>query len=160
MAKITVKGYDEYALRMDRLQNVTKDIGKAVTYAGGKVVADAIKKELKALPIDDRQGTSQTPLNGITGRQKSDLINGFGLAPIENKSGYIQTKAGFAGYGSTPTKSYPKGVPNQMLARSINSGTSFRKKNPFVRRAVNQAKQPAIKAMGKEIDDQCEKIMK
>lgn len=160
MATITIgKGLDEYALRLSRLESECEGATKQAVYAGAAVVADAIKSEMKGLPIDNKHGTSSNKVNGVTPRQKSDLINGFGLAPMENKSGYIQTKAGFNGYGSTPTAKYPKGVPNQILARSVNSGSSFRTKNAFVRRAVNRTKQPSIKAMGNKIDELCMKIM-
>ena len=82
----------------------------------------------------------------------------MGLAPIQEKElGYINTKLGFDGYGSVPTKSHPNGIPNTLLMRSIESGTSFRKKNAVVRRSVNQAKASAVKAMADTIDDELRK---
>ena len=67
------------------------------------------------------------------------------------------TKLGFDGYGSIPTRKYPKGVPNQMLMRSIESGTSFRKKNAVVRKSVNGARKKAVKTMGETIDEELRK---
>ena len=52
----------------------------------------------------------------------------MGISPIKHDGDYINAKVGFDGYGSIPTKKYPKGVPNQLVARSVNSGTSFLKK--------------------------------
>lgn len=158
MATIAVKGLEEYALMLSKLGSASEAITKEAVYAGAAVVADAIKEALKDLPVEDGFGTDKDPINGITKKQKADLIDGFGLTPIEDKDGYVQTKAGFDGYGSVPTKKYPKGVPNQLIARSVESGTSFRKKNPFIRRTVNKVRGQAQDAMAKEIDSILEKM--
>lgn len=160
MAKVEVEGLEEYALRISKLYKDSEAITKRAVYAGAAVVADKIKAGIKSLPTENKFAGPGEQLKGVTAKQKGDLINGFGLAPIESKNDYIQTKAGFDGYGSTPTKKYPKGLPNALLMRSVESGTSFRKKTPVVRRAVNQSRKTAQAAMGKQIDEDVEKIMK
>lgn len=163
MAKIDFKGIDEYAKVLDALEEESEEIIKSAVYKGAALVADEIKKGLKALPIEEGEnglppmGDAQHKLKGVSRRQKADLIDSFGLAPIENDNGYIQTKAGVDGYGSIPTLKYPKGVPNVMLMRSIESGTSFREKTPIFRKATNAARKRAEKAMEQEIDDQLKK---
>lgn len=154
MARIDFKGIEEYADRLGILWKDSEKIIKRAVYEGAGVVADQIKTGLKGIPIDNRHGTPENPVNGITRQQKSDLINAFGLSPMENQGGYVQTKAGFDGYGSIPTKKYKKGVPNAMLMRSVESGTSFRKKHPVIRKAVANARKPAEERMGQEIDNQ------
>lgn len=166
MAKIDFKGIDEYSKVLDALEDESEKIIKSAVYKGAALVADEIKQGLKALPIEE--GTNNLPpvgdarnkLTGVSRRQKADLIDSFGLAPIENDGGYIQTKAGVDGYGSVPTKKYPNGVPNVMLMRSIESGTSFRQKNPIFRKATNRARKRAEQAMSKEIDDQLKERFK
>lgn len=159
MAKISVKGLEEYANRLANLQNEQGDMIERAVYAGAGVVADAIKKGLKGIPTTEERGTPDHPIHGVTKRQKSDLINGFGLASIENRDGYIQTKAGFDGYGNTPSRKYPKGLPNALLMRSVESGTSFRSKTPVIRRAVNGSRKASIQAMGESIDKSCKEII-
>ena len=44
--------------------------------------------------------------------------------------------------------------------RSIESGTSFRQKNPVVRKTINSVKKQAVEAMGKKIDSLTEKEFK
>lgn len=161
MAEIKVNGLEEYMLQLEKLGKETEEITKRGVYAGANIVADAIKSALHALPTDESFGTEEDPVNGVSKKQKSDLIESFGLAPIQEfDKGYISTKAGWDGYGSIKTKKYPEGIPNQMLMRSVESGTTFRKKNPVIRKTVNKVKKEAIKAMGKEIDDRCKEIMK
>ena len=160
MAEMRIKGLDEYVLALESLSNNSEKILKKSVYKGAGIVADAIKSELRSLPIDNSFGSEENLIRGLSNRQKRDLINSMGISPIEHDGDYINAKVGFDDYGSIPTKKYPKGVPNQMLARSVNSGTSFRKKNPFVNRAVNKSKKEAQKQMAEVIDEEIKKELK
>ena len=161
MAKISFSGIDEYAKVLDVLDKESDEILKSAVYKGAALVADEIKQEIKNLPVEEGKnglapvGTPEHKLTGVTRRQKADLI-----APIENDDGYIQTKAGVDGYGSVKTETYPKGVPNVMLMRSIESGTSFREKKPIFRKATNRARKRAQQQMEKEIDDQLKRMFR
>jgi hypothetical protein len=160
MATISFKGGDEYALKLSRLATGSEEIAKKAIYQGAKVVADKISQNLNALPEEKfrflRDGDK---FSGVPARQKQDLINSFGITPIARDSdGNWNAKIGFDGYGSAPTKKYPKGVPNQLLARSIESGSSVRHKRPFVRPAVNATRKKAIEAMGNVIDEEISKM--
>ena len=160
MAKMQVEGLEEYTLALESLSNNSEKILKKSVYKGAGIVADAIKSELRGLPIDNSFGSEENQIRGLSNKQKGDLINGMGISPIKHDGDYINAKVGFDGYGSIPTKKYPKGVPNQLVARSVNSGTSFRKKNPFVNRAVNKSKKEAQKLMPEVIDEEIKKELK
>ena len=163
MAKIEFKGIDEYAKVLSTLANESEEIIKSAVYKGAAIVADEIKSGINSIPIQEGNnglppvGTPENKLYGISRKQKGDLMDSFGLAPMENDGDYIQTKAGVDGYGSIPTKKYPGGVPNVMLMRSIESGTSFRDKHPVFRQATNRARKRAEEAMRSEIDNQMQK---
>ena len=47
-----------------------------------------------------------------------------------------------------------------MVARSVESGTTWMQKNEFVKRAVKASRKRAIEAMKKAVDKGIEKIMK
>ena len=166
MAKIDFKGIDEYSKKLEILFKDTEKVVREAVYEGAAVVADEIKAGLKGLPIEEGEnglppvGTVEHKLSGVSRRQKSDLIDSFGLAPIENDGGYIQTKAGLDGYGSTPTKKYPNGVPNAMLMRSVESGTTFRNKNPVFRKAVNRSRKRCEDKMAETYEQKIKEIMK
>ena len=163
MAKIEFKGIDEYAKVLAALGSESEEIVKSAVYKGAAIVADEIKSGINSIPIQEGDnglppvGTPENKLYGISRKQKGDLMDSFGLAPMENDGDYIQTKAGVDGYGSIPTKKYPGGVPNVMLMRSIESGTSFRDKHPVFRQATNRARKRAEEAMKNEIDNQMQK---
>lgn len=160
MAKINYSGIDDYAKALGELWKESEKIITQAVYDGAGVVADEIRAGLKKLPIDNRQGTSDSKLKGVTRKQKADLINAFGIAPIENDGDSINTRLGFDGYGSVPTKKYPNGVPNAMLMRSVESGNSFRKKTPVVRPAVTRARKKAEQKMGETLDREIKERMK
>lgn len=163
MAKITFKGGSDYALR---LQELEKHFGndapleKAVA-AGARIVADEIRSNLEKLPEEEyRRLEEGETFKGLPKGQKRDLEDSFGLTPISrDKNGFVNTKAGFEGYGSFPTKAYPQGIPNPLLARSAESGSSVREKTPFVEPAVKATRKEAIEAMGRVVDGEIEKII-
>lgn len=133
MAKMTIKGLDEYAKALDNLGKDSVEIAKKVVYSGADIVADEVRREL-------------THALGGSEYSTGDLLNSLGIAPIDSDSrGNTNTKIGFGGYDR-------KGVPNALKARAMESGTSTQRKKPFMRRAVNRAKKKAIDEMGKRLE--------
>lgn len=155
MAKIEFKELDKYMKSLENLSSrKQKDIIEHSLYHGAKVIADEIKKEMEGLP------TAENMHKGVTDIEKKDMIDGFGISPMRNQEGTHDVKIGFDGYGSSPTKRFPKGVPIPLTVRSIISGTSFRKKNNFIQRAVNRTKKKAIEKMDEVLNEKIEKEMK
>lgn len=160
MAKITFPGLGDYELMISRLSKGAEDIAGKAIYAGAGIVADEIKAGIQALPIVSGYGTAENPLpGGVTKAQKDGLIDGLGIAPLQDDGGYLNVKIGFDGYNQTKTKKYPQGQPNQLVARGVESGTSWKQKKPFVRTATNRAKKPAEAKMAEVIDLEMAKIM-
>ena len=164
MAVMQIKGMEEYTKKIKDLAKNEEKVIKTSVYVGAGVIADAVKVALKTLPVEEGGnglppfGTQERPISGVSRQQKGDLIDGMGLAPIkESKPGYISTKLGWAGYGRVKTKRYPNGVPNQMLMRAVEGGTSFRRKTLVVRKSVRKAKQQAVEAMGRRAEEEIRK---
>lgn len=158
------EGLEEYLSKLKKLSSPEqyKDIIGAVVYAGAGVVADSIRSAINALPVTKNQhGTPQNKISGCTAVQKKGLLDGLGIAPMSRGYGtdYWHVKIGFDGYNGQKTEKYPKGQPNSLIARSIESGTSFRSKHPFVMPAANKAKKAAEAAMVKEFDEQLKKLV-
>ena len=159
MAKITFPGLNDYELMISRLSKGVDDIAGKAIYAGAGIVADAIKENIKALPIVRGYGTEKDPLpGGVTAPQKAGLIDGLGISPMQSDAGYLNVKIGFDGYNATKTEKYPQGQPNQLVARGVESGTSWKKKSPFIRPAINASKQRAEDEMARILDEEIEKI--
>ena len=162
MAKISFNGQSEYFGKLQQLEKAfAKDAAlERAVRAGAAPVADRIRQNLEALPEESFRNLREGEIfQGIPKGQKKDLIESFGLTPIaRDKTGFVHTKAGFDGYGSFPTESYPDGVPNQLVAAATESGSSVRKKMPFVRPAVNAARKESVDAMENVIDGEIKNI--
>lgn len=157
MAKWKVgDGIDKYINSLEEISNATDEmIGKAI-YEGAKVVTDEIRGALEGLPVDNRIAKNGETLTGISQAQKSGLLDGLGITTMRKDDSY-NVKVGFDGYNNVKTKTWPKGQPNSMIARSLESGTSFRAKNPVISKATRAAKAQAEEAMAKAFDDELEK---
>lgn len=162
MATIQFKNGDDFIFKLSVLErSMRRDIcGKAI-YNAGDIVANAIREELKKVPKDETFGTPATPKIGPSKAQKKGLYNSLGIAPLQDDGkGVLNIKIGFDGYNDLKSKKWPKGQPNQMVARAVENGTSFMKPNPFIKRAVAATRKQALEAMGKTADAEIEKIMK
>ena len=161
MAKFQFEGVDEYISQLNKLYSDTdKIIGRAI-YEGTGVVMKAIKSAIANINTDDSHGygTAENPKTGPTSIQKAGLIHSVGIAKMRNDGGFYNTKIGFDGYNLVQTKRWPQGQPNAMVARSIESGTSWMTKQPFMRKAEQAAKGPCEKVMQETIDLEIDYIM-
>ena len=147
MAKMTIKGTEEYALKLAKFGKDAPEIAKKVVMAGANPVADEIRKNLIANLNDQAYVGKGESFWGVKNNTPTgDLLNSFGIAPPDvDKNGNTNTKIGFEGYDR-------KGVPNALKARAMESGTSRLRKRPFIRPAVVKMKGKAIEEMGKTLD--------
>lgn len=153
MAKWKFEGVEELLSYYKELSDDTREcVGKAV-YEGAGYVADAVKSATQALPVNNQYNSG-----GITSVQKKGLIDGFGISRMKDDNGYVNVKLGFDGYNGQKTKQYPNGQPNAVIARSVNSGSSFRKKIPFVDNATKAAKARCEEIMKNTVEESIEKI--
>ena len=161
MAKWVIgAGLEEYLAQLQDLEENTEDIIKKGIYEGAAVVVSTIRNATASLPVDNGHGTPGHKLNGVTRIQKAGLLDGLGIAPMKEDGMGWNTKIGFDGYNNVKTRKYPGGQPNSLIARSIESGTSFRSPHPFVAPAARKAKAAAEKAMEVAIDTAIEAIVK
>lgn len=157
MAKYQMRGLEEYAQYLQRIGANTQEIcGKAV-YAMADIVADQVRENITKLPtVTEAEALRAYRANettDLTKAQKKGLEDGFGISPMQNDNGYYNVKLGFDGYNKVKTRKYPQGQPNAMIARAVESGSSVRKKNPFIRRAVNATQKQAVEK-GKQVADE------
>lgn len=165
MATIAIKGAEEYALKLSKLQSGTKKVADKAIYRAAGIVADQVKANIEAMPaVSDAENINAFKKKGkskLTKRQKQGLIRSFGITGIEMDSkGYYNRKLGFDGYNDIVTRKYPKGQPNQLIARVVESGSSYMDKNPFIRPAVNATRAKAKEAMQQVIDDSMKEMMR
>lgn len=162
MAKwIMGKGLNNYIAYLQKLNLVTDEVIGEAVYEMAKVVADKVRANIQALPAVSNEANIATYKKGksrLSEPEKQGLLDGFGVAPLQNDNGYLNVKLGFDGYNSIKTKKYPKGQPNALMARVTESGSQYRDKTPFMRPAVNATRPKAIKAAQVTIDEKIQTI--
>lgn len=161
MANITFKGLEEYELKLSKLGKDADRIAGKALYAGAAIMTDEIRRGIQSLPVVTGYGTEKNPLpGGVTAVQKRGLLDGLGIAKIQdNGSGFLNVKIGFDGYNQTKTEDYPQGQPNQLVARGVESGSSWKQAHPFVKPAIAKARKKVEKKMAEIIDEEIEKLM-
>lgn len=165
MAKLTINpGIDTYISDLTKLYDESEEICKRSAYMGAKIVADSIRSEIESIPVESgKEKEAQGGYaNGLTAKQKAGLLKrgknmGLGIAHFRRDGSFINVKVGMAGYNSIKTKRYPKGQPNAMIIRALESGTSFRARNPVITRGTNAARGAAEQAIKKQMDEEIKK---
>lgn len=141
MARMTVNLGDDYMRQLEKLADRSEEAIKKAIHAGAGVLTDQIRENLE----ENLAGSEQS-----TGALEASL----GISPVaQDRDGVWNAKIGFDGYDE-------KGVPNQLKARVMESGSSKVQKRPFIRPAVNAKRREAVEAMQKVIDEEIEKNMK
>ena len=157
MAKLYINpNIDTYIADLTKLFNESEEICKRAAYEGARIVADKCRAGIEGLPVRSYSKRSGM-VSGVTASQKEGLLAGLGIAHFRNDGGFINVKIGMDGYNSTRTKQFPNGQPNALIIRSLESGTSFRARNPVITKATNSAKGAAEAAIQKQMDEEIKK---
>ena len=127
------EGLEEYADLLKKLEYNSIGLCKACLYEGAKIIADAVKANI---PVDS-----------------GDLRDSMSLNAMKKQGDFIYTQISFPGYDS-------RGIPNQLKANVLESGSSKQKKRPFIRPAMNAASQQAEQAIRIEMDQRINKYFK
>ena len=153
---IKTEGMDELIQKLEKAGDRALGVGARALYKGAGVVADAISSGARSIATEPFKyaggGTKRKP----SPEEKALVASAkHGVAKFRKNGVSVQTSVGYqnAGYGTINGKTKP--VPQ--IANAINSGTSFMKKQPFMRRAFSQSKgaaEAAIEAGIKSREDE------
>ena len=152
--RMSSSGLDALIRSFENLEGSTNEIAHKALYKAAGVVADEVKAELNALPIDNGEGEK---IHGATSTEKEDLISSMGISPHRDSDGAVSTSIGFSGKSRNKSKRFPGGVPNSALMRAIESGTSVRQKHPVIRPSLNRVRKRAVEAAKQEVINDIQK---
>lgn len=154
MAKIEFKGFESYAGILKQLEELSDNIAGAAVYAGAKVVADKVKRQIDHIDSGHAWDAKYSDYEyERREKQKEGLRKSMGISAMRNDNGFLNVKVGFDGYNDIRTRKYPNGQPNAMVARIFNSGTSYNRKQLFFKNAVTESKGIAENAMAVAVDE-------
>lgn len=167
MAKMNFNGCEELIDKLSRIGDEAPKITAAALYEGAKITADMLRESASSLPEElfhplpgaHNNGEDANPLNVLTPDDKADLLSTIYVKKFDHDTNGVSTVISFAsGYSRHKSKKYPNGIPLPMIARSIESGSSSRRKHPFVRTTASKAKKPATAAMQAKLDEYINEI--
>lgn len=156
--RLEVSGLTDILQKMARIGEKADKIAAEALYEGAGVVADTVGQSVRGIdtqPFIKAQGGYQRKASP---EEKAILMNAKkGVAKFKNNGITITTSVGFQNSGYADLNG--KRVPIPLIANAINHGTSFRKPQPFLRKAFSQSKKAAeaaieagIKAREKELE--------
>ena len=159
MAKFQFTGVDNLLAQYEKLEaNSTEMIGKAI-YVGAGLVADTIRASMESIIVDNHFGTSENKIAGPNALQKMGLLQSMGISELRRDGNFWNVKVGWDGYNNLKTKRWPQGQPNTLVAQSVESGTSWMEKQPFVRRAEKSSKGRCEEVMAEAFDKELKRII-
>lgn len=160
MPSMKVKGLEELIPIYKKMEDDANGIVKRGVYAGAKELGDAVKRSIAFIPNAWGSAPKGEKLGGINPIQKRGLQDGFGISAMRDDNGFVNVLIGFDGFNKLETNQYPEGQPNMLIARSVEKGTDYIQKNPFVRPVYNRTRKAAAEAVRKSITKDIENIQK
>ena len=132
-----VTGIEELIAKMAKLPDRGADVAALALYDGAAVVADAVSSAVQGIATEPFRYTKFK--TRLPSPEEKNILMGAkkGVAKFHKSQERVDTSVGLqsAGYGVLKGKVKP--IPQ--IANAINSGTSFMKKQPFFRQAVEQS---------------------
>lgn len=153
--QLKVDGMAELSETLSKMEEKAPKAAARALYEGAGIMADEIRKG--AATIKTGKGSSRSEARYATPAEKEIVLTAAaGIAKFGKNGTEIDTSVGFknSGYAELDGKM----VPIPKIVNSINSGTSFMHKQPFVRKAASKAAPKAMEAMRKQIEAEFEAI--
>lgn len=136
MAKCTYTLPEDLLKKLSTLGSRMDEISAVVLEAGGEVVLDKVKSNLKSV---------------LSGDSSGELVSSLGLSSVRvGKDGNSNIKVGF----SEPRKD---GKSNAMIANIIEYGKHGQPARPFLKPAKSASKKQCIETMTKKLEEEIKK---
>ena len=143
---LQVDGMDQLLRKMDQLGENGAHVASEALYEGAGVMADAVSHAVDGIATEPFKYAKGDRKRKASPEEKQILKNAKkGVAKFRNNGTSIQTSVGMQNAGYAELSGKRKPIP--VIANSINSGTSFMQKQPFMRKAFSQTKAAATAAI-------------
>ena len=153
---IHIEGLDELTRKMDKLGEKAQKVASEALYEGAGVMADQVSQAVHGIATEPFKYAAGGRKRKPSPEEKAILEGAKkGVARFRKTGTEVQTSVGMqnSGYGNLNGKT----VPIPKIANAINSGTSFMKKQPFIRQAVSQSAGRAQEAIEEKIRELVDK---
>ena len=154
---IKVVDLDDVMNTLAGLNKNAEAVAAESLYEGAGIVADAFANAAKSIRTEPFTYKKKQRLPSP--EEKAAVVGKTGIAQFTKNGSEVNTLVGVsgaAGYADIGGK--PKAV--RLIARSINSGTSFMPKQPVFRKAKSASQKTATAAIVKKAEDMLNEIIK
>ena len=138
--KIRTTGMNAVLAELEAATDIEPIAEKALN-EGANMLADFMRAQLEMLKTTEEN--YRTDRRYCYKKEKDLLLDEMGYTPFSFWNDNYNIKIGFDGYGY-PTPKYPGGIPTQMLANTINKGSSFMIPQPFITRTLRAGRRKVI----------------
>lgn len=159
--QMKVDGMAEISEALDQLEKNAAAAAAQGLYEGAGVMADEVNQSAAGIRTEEFHyavfpgATSRLP----SPEEKEIVMQAAaGIAKFQTDGTEIDTSVGFRNAGYAQLKG--RTVPIPVIVNAINSGTSFMKKQPFIRKAASKGGPKAIKAMKDKIESVLDEYLK
>lgn len=144
--KLEVKGLNELIQQMGKVPENAAKVASLALYDGAGVMADTLSNAVNSIATEPFKYAGGGKKRKPSPEEKQIIVNARrGIAKFRKTGDGVNTSVGFQNSGYAELNGETKPVP--LIANSINSGTSFMQKQPFIRKAFSQGKGPATAAI-------------
>lgn len=153
------EGMDQISEMLEKLEDRAPGIAARGLYDGAGVMMDAISRSVAGIRTAPFKwaGTDETRLPSPEEKEIVEKATA-GIAKFNREGTEVDTSVGYQNAGYAELKG--KTVPIPMVVNAINSGTSFMKKQPFIRKAAAGATQKSMDAIKSRIEKDLDEIIK
>lgn len=155
---ISTEGIGELGAMLAKLGAKADEVASYALYDGAGVVADAYRSAVNSIATEPFKYAPPGKTRLPSPEEKAALMGKSGIANFNHSGDDVNTIVGIsgaAGYANVNGKA--KAV--RLIARAINSGTSFMKKQPVFRKAANSSKGAAQGAIISKAEEMFNEII-
>ena len=157
--QMKVDGMAEISEMLSRMEEQAPAVAAKALYDGAGIMAAEVNRGAAGIKTESfKYSNLRSDNTRLPSPEEKEIVMAAaaGIAKFSKNGTEVDTSVGFqnAGYAQLGKKM----VPIPVVVNAINSGTSFMRKQPFVRRAATAATPKALEAMRKRIEEEFEAI--
>lgn len=156
--QLNVDGMAELSETLGKMEEAAQTVASKALYKGAGIMAEEIAKSAESIKTAPFR-YAKTGVRLPSPEEKAIVVAaGAGIAKFDRNGTEVDTSVGYRSSGYADLNGKRKPIP--MIVNSINSGTSFMNKQPFVRKAANSGGKKAMEAMKAVIESEFEAMQK
>lgn len=159
--QMKVDGMAEISELLSQMQDKAPAVAAKALYDGAGIMAKEVSSAVDTIKTEDFHYAVFPPaVQRMPTPEEKEIVRqaAVGIAKFDKNGTEVDTIVGFRQSGYAELNGKQKPIP--VIVNAINSGTSFMKKQPFIRKAANNGAPKAMKAMKERIESEFEAMKK